>query len=58
VLASSSLQTRPVLVEIYMETFQNLRFSYGMAMSLTVTIISLLVSLIYVVRVYNTTRYE
>jgi multiple sugar transport system permease protein len=58
VLASSSLETRPVLVQIYMETFQNLHFSYGMAMSLTVTVVSLLVSLIYVVRVYNTTRYE
>jgi multiple sugar transport system permease protein len=58
VLASSSLETRPILVQIYLETFQNLRFSYGMALSLTVTIVSLLVSLIYVVRVYNTTRYE
>jgi len=58
VLASSSLETRPVLVQIYLETFQNLRFSYGMAMSLTVTVVSLLVSLVYVVRVYNTTRYD
>jgi multiple sugar transport system permease protein len=58
VLASSSLETRPILVQIYLETFQNLRFSYGMAMSLMVTVVSLLVSLIYVVRVYNTTRYE
>jgi multiple sugar transport system permease protein len=58
VLASSSLETRPILVQIYLETFQNLRFSYGMALSLTVTVVSLLVSLIYVVRVYNTTRYE
>lgn len=58
VLASSSLETRPVLVQIYLETFQNLRFSYGMALSLTVTVVSLLVSLVYVVRVYNTTRYE
>jgi multiple sugar transport system permease protein len=58
VLASSSLETRPILVQIYLETFQNLRFSYGMSLSLTVTVVSLLVSLIYVVRVYNTTRYE
>jgi multiple sugar transport system permease protein len=58
VLASSSLDTRPVLVQIYLETFQNLHFSYGMALSLTVTVVSLLVSLIYVVRVYNNTRYE
>jgi len=58
VLASSSLDTRPILVQIYLETFQNLHFSYGMALSLTVTVVSLLVSLVYVVRVYNNTRYE
>jgi len=58
VLASSSLDTRPILVQIYLETFQNLHFSYGMAMSLTVTVVSLLVSLVYVVRVYNNTRYD
>jgi hypothetical protein len=29
-----------------------------MALSLTVTVVSLLVSLVYVVRVYNNTRYE
>jgi multiple sugar transport system permease protein len=58
VLASSSLDTRPILVQIYLETFQNLHFSYGMAMSLTVTVVSLLVSLVYVVRVYHNTRYD
>jgi multiple sugar transport system permease protein len=58
VLASSSLDTRPILVQIYLETFQNLHFSYGMALSLTVTVVSLLVSLVYVVRVYSNTRYE
>jgi multiple sugar transport system permease protein len=58
VLSSSSLDTRPILVQIYLETFQNLHFSYGMALSLTVTVVSLLVSLIYVVRVYNNTRYD
>jgi multiple sugar transport system permease protein len=58
VLAGASLDTRPVLVQIYLETFQNLHFSYGMALSLVVTAVSLLVSLVYVVRVYNTTRYD
>ncbi|HVO04982.1 MAG TPA: sugar ABC transporter permease [Candidatus Cybelea sp.] len=58
VLASSSLDTRPVLVDIYMETFQNLRFSYGMALSLIVTVVSLLASGIYVIRVYQNTRYD
>ncbi len=58
VLTSSSLDTRPVLVQIYLETFQDLHFSYGMALSLVVTVVSLLVSLIYVVRVYRNTRFE
>ena len=34
---ASSLETRPVLVQIYLETFQNLHFSYGMALSLVIT---------------------
>ena len=58
VLAGSSLDTRPVLVQIYLETFQNLHFSYGMALSLVVTAVSLLVSLVYVVRIYHNTRFE
>ena len=43
VLAGSSLDTRPVLTQIYLETFQNLHFSYGMALSLVLTVVSLLV---------------
>ena len=58
VLNSSSLDTRPVLTQIYLETFQNLHFSYGMALSLVLTAVSLLVSLIFVVRIYNSTRLE
>jgi multiple sugar transport system permease protein len=58
VLTSSSLDTRPVLVQIYLETFQNLLFSYGMALSLVLTAASLLVSLIFVVRIYQSTRLE
>jgi len=58
VLAGSSLDTRPILVQIYLEAFQNLHFSYGMAMSLVVTLVSLAVSLVYVVRVYRNTRLE
>ena len=38
VLAGSSLDTRPILIQIYLETFQNLHFSYGMALSLVVTV--------------------
>lgn len=58
VLGGSSLETRPVLVQIYLETFQNLRFSYGMALSLVITLVSLLVSLVYVLRVYHNTRFD
>ncbi|MFD9900327.1 carbohydrate ABC transporter permease [Mesorhizobium sp. NPDC059025] len=58
VLAGSSLETRPVLVQIYLETFQNLRFSYGMALSLVITLVSLLVSLVYVLRVHRNTRFD
>jgi multiple sugar transport system permease protein len=58
VLAGASLDTRPVLVQIYLETFQNLHFSYGMALSLVVTMVSLLVSLVFVLRVYRNTRLD
>jgi multiple sugar transport system permease protein len=58
VLAGSSLDTRPILVQIYLEAFKNLHFSYGMAMSLVVTLVSLAVSLVYVMRVYRNTRLE
>jgi multiple sugar transport system permease protein len=58
VLTASSLDTRPILTQIYLETFQNLHFSYGMALSLVLTAVSLLVSLIFVVRIYNSTRLE
>lgn len=58
VLNASSLDTRPVLTQIYLETFQNLKFSYGMALSLVLTAVSLLVSLVFVVRIYANTRLE
>lgn len=58
VLAGSSLDTRPVLTQIYLETFQNLHFSYGMALSVVVTVVSLLVSAVFVLRIYRTTRFE
>lgn len=58
VLSGASLETRPVLVQIYLETFQNLRFSYGMALSVVITLVSLIVSLVYVLRVYRNTRFD
>ncbi|HVY51057.1 MAG TPA: sugar ABC transporter permease [Devosia sp.] len=58
VLTASSQDTRPILTEIYLETFQNLHFSYGMALSLVLTVVSLAVSLAFVVRIYRSTRLE
>ena len=47
-----------MIVQVYMSAFQNLRFSSGMALSILAMIASLLVSLIYVLRVYRETRYD
>jgi multiple sugar transport system permease protein len=58
VLAHNSVETRPILIQIYLEAFKKFNFSYGMALSLTVTLISLLISLGYVLRVQRTTRLE
>lgn len=57
ILAGSSLDTRTIVAQVYMSAFQNLHFSYGMALSLLVMIASCLVSLVYVFRVYRETRY-
>jgi multiple sugar transport system permease protein len=58
ILNGSSLDTRPVLVQVYMSAFQDLHFSYGMALSVLVMFASLLISLVYVLRVYRETRYD
>jgi multiple sugar transport system permease protein len=58
VLNGASHDTRPILGQIYLETFQNLNFSYGMALSLMVTLLSLVVSLSFVLRVYRDTRLD
>ncbi|WP_224006548.1 sugar ABC transporter permease [Aureimonas sp. SA4125] len=58
ILAGTSLDTRTVIIQVYMSAFQNLKFSLGMALSVLAMIASLLVSLIYVLRVYRETRYE
>ena len=58
ILAGSSLDTRTVVAQVYMSAFQNLHFSYGMALSVLVMVASCLVSLVYVLRVYRETRYE
>jgi multiple sugar transport system permease protein len=58
VLAASNLDTRSVLIQVYMETFLNLHFSYGMAMSIVLTAVTLLVSLVYVLRIHRQARFE
>ena len=58
ILAGSSLDTRSILVQVYLEAFQNLRFSRGMVLSVLVMFISLAVSLVFVSRVYRETRLD
>ncbi len=58
VLARNTLETRPILIQIYLEAFRKFHFSYGMALSLMVTLIALLVSLGYVLRVQKSTRLD
>lgn len=58
ILAGASLGTRPVMVEVYLLAFQHLRFSSGMALSVLAMLASLLVSIVYVLRVYRETRFD
>ena len=58
VLAHNAVETRPILIQIYLEAFKKFNFSYGMALSLMVTVISLLISLGFVLRIQRTTRLE
>ncbi|KAB0682942.1 carbohydrate ABC transporter permease [Aureimonas leprariae] len=58
ILNGASATTRPIQGQIYITAFQNLRFSYGMAMSITVMLVSVAVSALYVRRIYRETRYD
>ncbi|MGQ9364919.1 carbohydrate ABC transporter permease [Azospirillum sp. ST 5-10] len=58
ILSGASLDTRSVIVQVYLTSFQNLRFSSGMALSILAMLASLLVSLLYVLRVYRETRFD
>lgn len=58
VLARNSLETRPILIQIFLEAFRKFHFSYGMALSLVVTFVSLLFSLGYVLRLHRNTRFD
>lgn len=58
ILAKASAITRPIQGQIYMTAFQDLKFSYGMAMSIAVMLVSILVSAFYVRRIYRETRFD
>ena len=58
ILAGASLDTRTLLIETYMLAFQNLHFSYGMALSVLVMLVSPAVSLLYVLRSGRGATYE
>lgn len=58
ILNGSSLDTRSLIIQVYMSAFQNLRFSNGMALSVLAMIASLVVSLVYVLKVYRETRFD
>lgn len=58
VLSGASQDTRTVLIQVYMSAFQDMHFSYGMALSVVVMFVSLAVSLFYVLKVYNETRFD
>lgn len=58
VLNGNAMDTRSVIVQVYVTAFQNLKFSLGMALSVLAMIVSLAVSALYVLRVYRETRFE
>jgi multiple sugar transport system permease protein len=58
ILNGSAMDTRSIMVQVYMMAFQNLKFSLGMGLSILAMIASLLVSAIYVLRVYKETRFD
>ena len=58
ILNGSSGDTRTLLIQVYMSAFQDLHFSYGMALSVLVMFASLAVSLVYVLRIPGETVSE
>ena len=58
IMGGSSLDTRSVIIQVYLSAFQNLRFSYGMALSLLAMLASLAVSMFYVLKVYREGRVD
>lgn len=53
ILNGVGLDTRTIMIQSYMSAFQNLKFSYGMALSILAMLASLIVSAVYVLRVYK-----
>lgn len=58
ILNGASLDTRSVIIQVYVLAFQNMKFLGGMALSVLTMVVSLAVSLIYMLRVYRETRFE
>ncbi|MBL1418994.1 MAG: sugar ABC transporter permease [Alphaproteobacteria bacterium] len=58
ILNGAGLDTRTVMIQVYMSAFQNLKFSYGMALSILAMLASLIVSAVYVLRIYRETRFD
>ncbi|WP_092496655.1 carbohydrate ABC transporter permease [Faunimonas pinastri] len=58
ILGGASLDTRSLLIEVYMTAFQNLHMSYGMALSILVMLASLAVSSVFVLRGRGETHSE
>lgn len=55
ILAGRGLDTRTILIQVYMLAFQDLRFSYGMALSVLVMLASIVISMLYVVKIQRDT---
>lgn len=58
IMNGTGYDTRSIMIQVYMSAFQNLKFSYGMALSILAMLASLIVSGVYVLRVYRETRFD
>lgn len=58
IMNGTGYDTRSLMIQVYMSAFQNLKFSYGMALSIMAMLASLIVSAVYVLRVYRETRFD
>lgn len=58
ILTGASAATRPIQGQIYITAFQDLKFSYGMAMSIVVMAVSILVSALYARRLSSQARMD